>query len=148
MWIVRNLGLVGLYKGASACLLRDGTCCLLLHLDVADPSISSLLRHLLPYLQPSEERFLRRESTKVTRRTTNAERWCHRWYACSVLDHTVRRYQDQVTGRGTKGRSGIHWSSSCGDNHLQGRRFQGVLQGRACPYHAIVSTIRFHAGWL
>jgi solute carrier family 25 aspartate/glutamate transporter 12/13 len=24
MWIVRNLGLVGLYKGASACLLRDG----------------------------------------------------------------------------------------------------------------------------
>lgn len=23
MWIVRNLGLVGLYKGASACLLRD-----------------------------------------------------------------------------------------------------------------------------
>jgi solute carrier family 25 aspartate/glutamate transporter 12/13 len=25
MWIVRNLGLVGLYKGASACLLRDGT---------------------------------------------------------------------------------------------------------------------------
>lgn len=26
MWIVRNLGLVGLYKGASACLLRDGEC--------------------------------------------------------------------------------------------------------------------------
>lgn len=26
MWIVRNLGLVGLYKGASACLLRDGRC--------------------------------------------------------------------------------------------------------------------------
>lgn len=25
MWIVKNLGLVGLYKGASACLLRDGT---------------------------------------------------------------------------------------------------------------------------
>jgi hypothetical protein len=24
MWIVKNLGLVGLYKGASACLLRDG----------------------------------------------------------------------------------------------------------------------------
>jgi len=24
MWIVRNLGLIGLYKGASACLLRDG----------------------------------------------------------------------------------------------------------------------------
>jgi len=24
MWIVRNLGLMGLYKGASACLLRDG----------------------------------------------------------------------------------------------------------------------------
>lgn len=24
LWIVRNLGLVGLYKGASACLLRDG----------------------------------------------------------------------------------------------------------------------------
>ncbi|KAK5084323.1 mitochondrial aspartate-glutamate transporter agc1 [Lithohypha guttulata] len=24
MWIVRNLGVVGLYKGASACLLRDG----------------------------------------------------------------------------------------------------------------------------
>jgi hypothetical protein len=24
MWIVRNLGLVGLYKGATACLLRDG----------------------------------------------------------------------------------------------------------------------------
>ena len=23
MWIVRNLGLMGLYKGASACLLRD-----------------------------------------------------------------------------------------------------------------------------
>ena len=23
MWIVRNLGLLGLYKGASACLLRD-----------------------------------------------------------------------------------------------------------------------------
>ena len=23
MWIIRNLGLVGLYKGASACLLRD-----------------------------------------------------------------------------------------------------------------------------
>ena len=23
MWIVRNLGLVGLYKGATACLLRD-----------------------------------------------------------------------------------------------------------------------------
>lgn len=27
MWIVRNLGLVGLYKGASACLLRDGMFC-------------------------------------------------------------------------------------------------------------------------
>ena len=24
MWIVKNLGLLGLYKGASACLLRDG----------------------------------------------------------------------------------------------------------------------------
>jgi solute carrier family 25 (mitochondrial aspartate/glutamate transporter), member 12/13 len=24
IWIVRNLGLMGLYKGASACLLRDG----------------------------------------------------------------------------------------------------------------------------
>lgn len=24
MWIIRNLGLVGLYKGATACLLRDG----------------------------------------------------------------------------------------------------------------------------
>lgn len=24
LWIVKNLGLVGLYKGASACLLRDG----------------------------------------------------------------------------------------------------------------------------
>jgi solute carrier family 25 aspartate/glutamate transporter 12/13 len=24
LWIVRNLGLMGLYKGASACLLRDG----------------------------------------------------------------------------------------------------------------------------
>lgn len=24
MWIIRNLGIVGLYKGASACLLRDG----------------------------------------------------------------------------------------------------------------------------
>lgn len=24
VWIVRNLGLMGLYKGASACLLRDG----------------------------------------------------------------------------------------------------------------------------
>lgn len=24
MWIVRNLGLVGLYKGATACLMRDG----------------------------------------------------------------------------------------------------------------------------
>lgn len=24
MWIVRNLGIVGLYKGATACLLRDG----------------------------------------------------------------------------------------------------------------------------
>jgi solute carrier family 25 aspartate/glutamate transporter 12/13 len=31
MWIVRNLGLVGLYKGASACLLRDGTYCSLAH---------------------------------------------------------------------------------------------------------------------
>lgn len=29
MWIVRNLGLVGLYKGASACLLRDGELLLL-----------------------------------------------------------------------------------------------------------------------
>lgn len=26
MWIVKNLGLMGLYKGASACLLRDGVC--------------------------------------------------------------------------------------------------------------------------
>lgn len=25
LWIVKNLGLMGLYKGASACLLRDGT---------------------------------------------------------------------------------------------------------------------------
>ena len=24
LWIVKNLGLMGLYKGASACLLRDG----------------------------------------------------------------------------------------------------------------------------
>lgn len=24
MWIVRNLGLVGLYKGVTACLARDG----------------------------------------------------------------------------------------------------------------------------
>lgn len=63
MWIVRNLGLVGLYKGASACLLRDGKFPGLVTVNyMMDRLIrvySSLFGHLLPVVQPSEARLLR-----------------------------------------------------------------------------------------
>ena len=102
MWIVRNLGLVGLYKGASACLLRDGMYCFLGCLAaVTNESTSSVLGHLLPYLQPSEEGLLRGEPTEIAGCSANVDCWCHRGYACGLLHHTVRCYQDQVTGGGT-----------------------------------------------
>lgn len=58
MWIVKNLGLVGLYKGASACLLRDGEYA---HRFRRMPLTwySSVLCYLLSSLQPSEEGLLR-----------------------------------------------------------------------------------------
>ncbi len=117
-------------------------------LRVADMLPSSLLRHLLPHVQSFEERLLRREPTKVVGRTTNADGWCHGGYACGVLDHTLRRYQDEITSRGAQGRGGIHGPAACSDDHLQGGGVQGLFQGRACSYYAIVTTIRFHSGWL
>lgn len=61
LWIVRNLGLLGLYKGASACLLRDSKS--FSHPPLsrnvhADKHRSSLLRHLLPFLRSPEKGLL------------------------------------------------------------------------------------------
>lgn len=50
MWIVKNLGLVGLYKGANACLLRDGKHYLAPSMAIANEAFSSLLCHLFPSL--------------------------------------------------------------------------------------------------
>jgi solute carrier family 25 aspartate/glutamate transporter 12/13 len=60
LWIVRNLGLLGLYKGASACLLRDSKSFPFPRhvMNKADKHCSSLLRHLFPLLRPPEKGLL------------------------------------------------------------------------------------------
>lgn len=103
MWIVRNLGLVGLYKGATACLLRDGEFTTLGGCSAAHNVSSPLLRHLLPHLQPLEERLLWREPAEVIGCPADADSWCYCRHACCVSHHTVRRHQDSVAGRGTEG---------------------------------------------
>jgi hypothetical protein len=60
--------------------------------------LSPLLRDLLPHLQPSEEGLLRREPTKVSGRSPDADCGCDGWYACRVLYNTLRCYQDEIAG--------------------------------------------------
>ena len=103
MWIVKNLGLVGLYKGASACLLRDGKSQHSPQYDVLLTCGSPLLCHLLPLVQPLEEGFLRRKPPEVTGRCPNVDGWCYCRHACRVSHHAMRCHQDPVTSRGPEG---------------------------------------------
>jgi solute carrier family 25 aspartate/glutamate transporter 12/13 len=104
MWIVKNLGLVGLYKGATACLLRDGkmrtlsdTCLAAYH------AYSAVLRHLLPLLQPSQERLLWREPAEIIGCPPDVDGRCYSRYACCIPYHALRCDQDSVAGGGAKG---------------------------------------------
>lgn len=147
MWIVRNLGLVGLYKGASACLLRDGECAKILF-EASLTSPSSLLRHLLPRIQPSEEGLLRRELSEEAGRSPDVDSRCHRRYARCLPHYTMRRDQDTSASRGTQGRRYLQWSARLREKDLAARRLEGLLQGWTSPYHAIIASVRFYPGRL
>lgn len=145
MWIVRNLGLVGLYKGASACLLRDGKFRWMRSNEYGMlTTSSSILGHLFPRIQPFEEGLLRREPAEVARRGTDAYGRCNCGYACSILDDTLRRHQDQVAGGGAKGRGYVHRPSARGEDDLPARGLQGFLQGWPGPYYAIIAPVRLY----
>jgi solute carrier family 25 aspartate/glutamate transporter 12/13 len=54
IWIIKNLGLVGLYKGATACLLRDGKFMLgRCNITISYNHPSPIFCHLLPYIRTS-----------------------------------------------------------------------------------------------
>lgn len=146
MWIVKNLGLVGLYKGASACLLRDGMFPDMLSshdLDI-DSWNSPILRHLLPNLQPHETRLFRRKPDEEARHPTSSLLRSHRRHASRLLHHPLRRHKDPSAGRGSQGRDPLQRSASLRRNHLQGRGSWGFLQGRSGARAAIVTTVRLH----
>jgi hypothetical protein len=110
--------------------------------------LSSLLRHLLSYIQPSEERFLRRKPPEVIRRSPDVDGRCHCRYACCISHHTLRCHQDSVTSRGTKGRGGIYRPPARCADHLPGGGIQGFLQGWTSSYHAFVAAVRLHTSWI
>lgn len=110
--------------------------------------LSSLFRHLLPGLQPSEEGLLWRERAEEVGRFADVDCRCHRWYACSVPYNTMRRHQDTSAGGGAKGRCYLQRSSRLREEGLAARRFEGVLQGWTGTYYAIIASVRFHSGRL
>jgi solute carrier family 25 aspartate/glutamate transporter 12/13 len=150
MWIVRNLGLVGLYKGASACLLRDGklvffiTLPHFLHIDLT--YYSTILRNLLPSVQPPQARLFRRITYPKARRPSAPHSRCYRRYARRLPHDPLRRHQDPITSRGAQGRTSLHLSPPLCQDRLRTRGFPRILQRWPCTYHAQFSAIRFHIG--
>ena len=135
MWIVRNLGLVGLYKGASACLLRDGKL-ILFFPETCLTSYSTILRNLLSRLQPPQARLLRRVTNPQTRRPPALNRRCHRRHARCLPHHPLRRYQDPITSRSAQGRASLHLPPPLRQDRLGARRLPRLLQGWPCTHHA------------
>lgn len=102
MWIVRNLGLVGLYKGASACLLRDVP-----FSAIYFPTYNHLKRDYFGegpnkklgkwLCSPSPQQ--RAVFTNLLSRPSPAPlSRCYCWYARRLSHNSLRRYQDPSSG--------------------------------------------------
>ena len=147
LWIMRNLGLLGLYKGASACLLRDSKCSIIRDLE---PSLttfaSSFLRHLLSVVRALEKGFVRRILHQEARCAAAANSRCHRRHARRVPDHALRRDQNAAAGGGAQGASDVHGPARLRAQDLCRGRLPGILEGRTGARAALIAAVRLHAG--
>ncbi len=129
MWIVRNLGLVGLYKGASACLLRDVP-----FSAIYFPTYSHLKKDL--FGESPTHKLVSSSSSRA-----GAIAGMPAAYLTTPRDVIKTRLQV----RSTQGRHHLHRSPARGEDHLEGGRLQGFLQGWAGSYPPIVAPAWIHA---